>query len=102
MPARLNELKEKEDLTGAEHFRRREAFDEAVRLLTGPGPAPVVLLAGEPGSGRAECLAAVARKVGETGSQVAVFPLNLEGFENGSQGLVGFLSLWGQRRQAET
>lgn len=81
-----------EDLSGA--------FEETVGWLTAPGPAPVLLLSGEPGSGRAELLAAAAREAGEDAP--AVLRLDLAGFEEGPEGLVGFLSLWGQRRRAET
>jgi tetratricopeptide (TPR) repeat protein len=71
-------------------------------LLKQPGPAPVLLLSGEPGSGRSDFLDTAVREVGEEGIPAAVLRLDLEGFEEGPQGLVGFLSLWGQRRAAET
>ena len=76
--------------------------EETVRWLTGVRPAPVLLLSGEPGSGRSELLLAAARKAGEQGALATVVHLDLTGFEEGPEGLVGFLSLWGQRRRAET
>jgi tetratricopeptide (TPR) repeat protein len=71
----------------------REPFEAVRRILREPGPAPVLLLSGEPGSGRAAVLDAAAERV---------LRLDLEGFEEGPEGLVGFLSLWGQRHEAET
>jgi hypothetical protein len=79
-----------------------EPFEAILQILTEPGPSPVLLLSGEPGSGRAAALEDAARKAGEEGTPAAVMRLDLEGFEEGPQGLVGFLSLWGQRHQAET
>jgi len=78
------------------------AREETVRWLTGVRPAPVLLLSGEPGSGRSELLLAAARQAGEQGAPAAVLRLDLAGFEEGPEGLVGFLSLWGQRHRAES
>jgi len=47
-------------------------------------------------------LGAVVRKAREEGAQIALLRLDLDGFEEGPQGLLGFLSLWGQRHEAET
>lgn len=80
----------------------QEPFEAIFRILTEPGPAPVLLLSGEPGSGRAAVLDAAAGKAEEEGTHASVLRLDLEGFEEGPEGLVGFLSLWGQRHQAET
>jgi tetratricopeptide (TPR) repeat protein len=79
-----------------------QALEETVRWLTGVRPAPVLLLSGEPGSGRSELLLAAARKAAEQGAPAAVLHLDLAGFEEGPEGLVGFLSLWGQRHRAES
>lgn len=62
----------------------------------------MLLLAGEPGSGRTGTLDAAVRKAREEGNQIALIHLDLDGFEEGPQGLLGFLSLWGQRHEAET
>jgi tetratricopeptide (TPR) repeat protein len=79
-----------------------DAVEEVVRWLTAPGPAPVLLLSGEPGSGRSALLASAVKRAGEEGAPAAVLSLDLAGFEEGAEGLVGFLSLWGQRHRAET
>jgi len=75
----------------------QESFATLHQILTEPGPAPVLLLSGEPGSGRSGALDAAVRK-----AQIALLRLDLDGFEEGPQGLLGFLSLWGQRHEAET
>jgi tetratricopeptide (TPR) repeat protein len=85
-----------------ESMESPQALEETVRWLTGNRPAPVLLLSGEPGSGRSELLAAAARKAAEQGAPAAILHLDLAGFEEGPEGLVGFLSLWGQRHRAET
>jgi tetratricopeptide (TPR) repeat protein len=47
-------------------------------------------------------LGAAVRKAREEGAQISLLRLDLDGFEEGPQGLLGFLSLWGQRHEAET
>ena len=75
----------------------QESFSTLYKILTEPGPFPVLLLSGEPGSGRTGTLDAAVRK-----AQIALVRLDLDGFEEGLEGLLGFLSLWGQRHDAET
>src|SRR3954454_15552883 len=54
-----------------------EALAAIERLLAAPGPAPVLVLAGEPGCGRTGLLEAAAGKA-------LVLPLDLDGYEEGA------------------
>jgi tetratricopeptide (TPR) repeat protein len=71
-----------EELRALHSEHHREALDAMVRLLDTPGPAPAVLLSGEPGSGRTGLLAAAA--------STPVIPLDLEGYEEGMDTLEKF------------
>jgi hypothetical protein len=75
----------------------QESFATLHKILTESGPSPVLLLSGEPGSGRAGTLDAAVRQ-----AQITLLRLDLDGYEEGPEGLLGFLSLWGQRHEAET
>lgn len=58
-----------------------EALAAIERLLSTPGPSPVLILAGEPGCGRTGLLEAAAHGAG--GAQTLVLPLDLDGYEEG-------------------
>lgn len=71
-----------EELRALHSEHHREALNTMARLLAQPGPAPAVLLSGEPGSGRSGFLAAAA--------PIPVIPLDLEGYEEATETLEGF------------
>jgi tetratricopeptide (TPR) repeat protein len=58
-----------------------EALAELERVLAAPGPAPALLLSGEPGCGRTGLLEAAAHGAG--GPAISVLPLDLDGYEEG-------------------
>ena len=58
-----------------------EALAELERVLAAPGPAPALLLSGEPGCGRTGLLEAAAHGAGGPG--ISVLPLDLDGYEEG-------------------
>jgi tetratricopeptide (TPR) repeat protein len=60
-----------------------EALAAVERVLAAPGPAPVLILAGETGCGRTGLLAAAAHGAGLQGRQTAVLPLDLDAYEEG-------------------
>jgi tetratricopeptide (TPR) repeat protein len=60
-----------------------EALAAVERVLAAPGPAPVLLLAGEPGCGRTGLLEAAASGAARQGRPTAVLPLDLDGYEEG-------------------
>ena len=60
-----------------------EALAAVERVLAAPGPAPVLLLAGEPGCGRTGLLEAAAHGAGSQGRRVTVLRLDLDGYEEG-------------------
>ncbi|HSF41242.1 MAG TPA: hypothetical protein VLT87_15700, partial [Thermoanaerobaculia bacterium] len=64
-----------------------EALAEIERLLTAPGPSPVLLLSGDAGCGRTGLLEAAARAAG---GAITVLPLDLEGYEEDPEGLARF------------
>jgi tetratricopeptide (TPR) repeat protein len=53
------------------------------RVLAAPGPAPVLILAGETGCGRTGLLEAAAHGAGLQGRPTAVLPLDLDAYEEG-------------------
>src|SRR4051794_4305594 len=59
-----------------------EALAAVERVLAAPGPAPVLLLAGEPGCGRTGLLEAAAG-TDRQGRPTLVLPLDLDGYEEG-------------------
>ncbi|MFL6237460.1 MAG: tetratricopeptide repeat protein [Thermoanaerobaculia bacterium] len=60
-----------------------EALAAVERVLAAPGPAPVLLLAGEPGCGRTGLLEAAAGGAARQGRTTTVLPLDLDGYEEG-------------------
>jgi len=88
---------ESEDCLPQTEDLHQESFATLHQILTEPGPSPVLLLSGEPGSGRAGTLDTAVHK-----AQITLLRLDLDGYEEGPEGLLGFLSLWGQRHDAET
>ncbi len=60
-----------------------EALAAIERVLAAPGPAPVLLLAGEPGCGRTGLLEAAAGGAARQGRPTLVLPLDLDGYEEG-------------------
>ncbi|HET9210370.1 MAG TPA: tetratricopeptide repeat protein [Thermoanaerobaculia bacterium] len=60
-----------------------EALAAVERVLAAPGPAPVLLLAGEPGCGRTGLLEAAAFGTDRQGHPTLVLPLDLDGYEEG-------------------
>ena len=60
-----------------------EALAAIERVLAAPGPAPVLLLAGEPGCGRTGLLEAAAGGATGQGRPTLVLPLDLDGYEEG-------------------
>jgi tetratricopeptide (TPR) repeat protein len=60
-----------------------EALAAVERVLAAPGPAPVLLLAGEPGCGRTALLEAAAAGAAGQGRPTLVLPLDLDGYEDG-------------------
>jgi tetratricopeptide (TPR) repeat protein len=61
-----------------------EALAAVERVLAAPGPAPVLLLAGEPGCGRTGLLEAAAGGAERQGRRpTTVLPLDLDGYEEG-------------------
>ncbi len=60
-----------------------EALAAVERVLAAPGPAPVLLLAGEPGCGRTGLLEAAAGGAERQGRPTTVLPLDLDGYEEG-------------------
>src|SRR5947208_13199645 len=60
-----------------------EALAAVERVLAAPGPAPVLLLAGEPGCGRTGILEAAAGGATGQGRPTLVLPLDLDGYEEG-------------------
>src|SRR3954451_5974667 len=60
-----------------------EALAAVERVLAAPGPAPVLLLAGEPGCGRTGLLEAAAGGATGQGRHTLVLPLDLDGYEEG-------------------
>ena len=60
-----------------------EALAAIERVLAAPGPAPVLLLAGEPGCGRTGLLKAAAGGAARQERPITVLPLDLDGYEEG-------------------
>ncbi len=60
-----------------------EALAAIERVLAAPGPAPVLLLAGEPGCGRTGLLEAAADGAARQGRPTLVLPLDVDGYEEG-------------------
>src|SRR5206468_5647453 len=60
-----------------------EALAAVERVLAAPGPAPVLLLAGEPGCGRTGLLKVAAGGAARQGRPITVLPLDLDGYEEG-------------------
>ncbi len=60
-----------------------EALAAIERVLAAPGPAPVLLLAGEPGCGRTGLLEAAAAGAARQGRPTLVLPLDVDGYEEG-------------------
>jgi tetratricopeptide (TPR) repeat protein len=60
-----------------------EALAAVERVLAAPGPAPVLILAGETGSGRTGLLEAAAHGAGLQGRPATVLPLDLDAYEEG-------------------
>src|ERR1700759_3972148 len=60
-----------------------EALAAVERVLAAPGPAPVLILAGETGCGRTGLLEAAAHGADLHGSPVTVLPLDLDAYEEG-------------------
>ncbi len=60
-----------------------EALAAVERMLAAPGPAPVLILAGEAGCGRTGLLEAAAHGAGRQGRRTTVLPLDLDGYEEG-------------------
>ena len=60
-----------------------EALAAVERVLAAPGPAPVLLLAGEAGCGRTGLLEAAAGGAARQGRSTLVLPLDLDGYEEG-------------------
>ncbi|HYO16836.1 MAG TPA: hypothetical protein VE685_26870, partial [Thermoanaerobaculia bacterium] len=69
-------------------LHHRDALERIEAILRAPGPSPVLLLSGGPGSGRAGLLQEALRGAG--GQKDAVFPLELEGYEEGEGALARF------------
>jgi tetratricopeptide (TPR) repeat protein len=84
---------------GLYNFHRRRTLETVVGILVESGPTPILLLSGEGGSGRKYFLEAAAWRAGQEGTRTIIISLDLEGFEEGPQGLVRFLDLWSRRRQ---
>jgi len=64
-----------------------EALLAVTRVLLEPGPSPVLLLAGPPGCGRTGLLEAAAFSAGDAGGAgeaISVLPLDLDGYEEGT------------------
>jgi tetratricopeptide (TPR) repeat protein len=60
-----------------------EALAAVERVLAAPGPAPVLILAGETGCGRTGLLEAAAHGAGLQGRPATVLPLDLDAYEEG-------------------
>lgn len=69
-------------------LHHRDALERIETILRAPGPSPVLLLSGGPGSGRTGLLQEALRGAG--GQEDAVFPLELEGYEEGEGALARF------------
>jgi tetratricopeptide (TPR) repeat protein len=65
--------------------------------LAAEGAAPVLLLAGPAGCGRAGLLEAAARRAARSGGEIRVLPLDLDGYEEGSD-LSRFLEVQAAKR----
>ena len=60
-----------------------EALAAIERVLAAPGPAPVLLLAGESGCGRTGLLESAVGGAARQGRPITVLPLDLDGYEEG-------------------
>ena len=70
-----------ESLYGRFNFQRDEHIDALTEWLLGTGLPAVVVLGGEPGIGRSFLCDAAARRARDQGNKVAVWHLDLDGFE---------------------
>lgn len=70
-----------ESLYGRFNFQRDEHIDALMGLLTGNRSPAVLLLGGEPGIGRSFLCDAAAQRARDYGHKVAVWHLDLDGFE---------------------
>jgi len=70
-----------------------EALAAVERVLAAPGPAPVLLLAGDPGCGRTGLLEAAAEGAARQGRPTLVLPLDLDGYEEGLADLGRFAEI---------
>jgi tetratricopeptide (TPR) repeat protein len=69
-------------------LHHREALEAIEKILKTPGPSPVLLLSGGPGSGRTGLLQEALRGAG--GQEDALLLLDLEGYEEGEEALARF------------
>jgi|GEM_PF-3033568 len=82
------------------NFHPEERFEVVARLLRGEGEPSVLLLAGEPGSGRKYLVEAATFRFAEPGDPVNVLTIDLEGYDEGGN-LAAYLEHQAVKRREE-